>query len=279
MLSYQHSFHAGNHADVIKHVTLTLIIGSLLKKDTPFCYLDTHAGSGLYDLYSPNALKNAEFQNGIERLWNQRSAPSELTPYLQAVKACNQPNQLRFYPGSPAIAQHLLRKQDRLVLCELHPGEHKKLASHFARTKNAYIHHQNGYAGLKAFLPPIEKRGLVLIDPAFELPDEPSRFTQSLMTAAQRFPTGIIAGWFPMTDKTTPAYIERTLRGGGIRNILSIELLVEPPRQDHFYGSTMVVINPPWQLDDSIKKITPWLLSKLTPDNPGQLNVTWVVPE
>jgi 23S rRNA (adenine2030-N6)-methyltransferase len=279
MLSYQHGFHAGNHADVIKHITVSLILQSLLKKETPFCYLDTHSGSGLYDLHAPASLKHGEFQHGIARLWNMRNAPTELTPYLQAINALNKQNQLRFYPGSPMLAQHLMRKQDRLVLCELHPTEVKKLTAHFTRAKNVYIHHQNGYAGLKAFLPPPEKRGLVLIDPAFELPDEMERFTHALITAAMRFPTGVIAGWFPMLDKTTPAHIERTLRDSALRNILRIELLVEAPRQHHFYGSTMIVINPPWQLDDTMKKIAPWLMSKLSADGQGQLNVEWVVAE
>lgn len=279
MLSYQHGFHAGNHADVLKHSVLSLIIDSLLKKETPFFYLDTHAGSGMYDLHSPQTLKHAEFSQGIALLWNQRGVPAELTPYLQAINACNQPNQLRFYPGSPRLAQQLMRRDDRLVLCELHPAEHKKLNSYFSRHKNVHVHQQDGYAALKAYLPPPEKRGLVLIDPAFELANESDRFIQGLITAAQRFPTGIIAGWFPMTDKITAPRLYRLLQDSGLRKIMVAELLVEQPRQDHFFGSAMIVINPPWQLDERIQKIAPWLLSKLDKKEVGKLTVQWLVPE
>lgn len=279
MLSYQHGFHAGNHADVLKHTVLTLILESLLKKTTPFFYLDTHAGSGRYDLQSVQALKHREFDNGIARIWNQRNTPNELQTYLNVVKAINQGNVLRFYPGSPFIAQQLMRTQDRLVLCELHSTEQKNISALFRKYKNVHVHLQDGYAGLKAFLPPPEKRGLVLIDPAFELAGEYERFVQGLLLAAQRFPTGCIAGWFALTDKTIAARVYRLLTQSGVRNILTAELTVSAPRQNYFFGSSMVIINPPWKIDEHLTKVAPWLCQQLSGPEKASCNIHWLVPE
>jgi len=280
MLSYRHAFHAGNFADVHKHVVLTLLVQSLLHKDSPFCYLDTHGGGGRYDLRSAEAQKNAEHQQGILRLWEYPDIPAAVQPYLDAVRACNTSSTLRYYPGSPRIARYFLRPQDRMILTELHPADAQQLQWEFANDPQVTVHHLDGYQGLKAFLPPQERRGLVLMDPAFERRDETKHMIDGLQTAARRWAHGMYALWFPITNRAALADFYKKLEKTGIRKILVSELCVRPPlTARQLNGSAMVIVNPPWQLDVTLIAVLPWLCQVLAEEGQGSYRADWLTPE
>src|SRR5262245_20192966 len=210
MLAYRHLFHAGNFADVFKHALFTRLLVLLERKDKPLFYLDTHAGIGLYDLSHPWAQKLAEFREGVERLWARTDLPALLGPYVDAVRADNPDGRLRRYPGSPRIAQRLLRDTDRIVLTELNLDDCKQLAELFAHDRRAVVEHADGYQALKAHLPPRERRGLILVDSSFDRPREFERLTQALSMAHRRFATGVFAFWYPLME---PAVMRGFARG------------------------------------------------------------------
>jgi 23S rRNA (adenine2030-N6)-methyltransferase len=283
MLSYRHAFHAGNFADVHKHIVLSLLVEGLLHKDAPICYLDSHAATGRYDLNSAEAQKNGEYRQGILRLWQQDSVPDAVRPYLSAVQALNSPENTdlpRYYPGSPRIVRHFLRPQDRMILTELHPADFQRLQQEFAADRQVAVHHLDGYQGLKAFLPPQERRGLVLIDPAFERRDETAHMISALQTACKRWTQGVYALWFPITNRSALDGFYRKLKKTGIRKILSCELCIRPPlTARHLNGSLMVIINPPWQTDNSLRAIQPWLATILADNGQASHSVEWLVGE
>ena len=283
MLSYRHAFHAGNFADVHKHIVLSLLVESLLLKDAPFCYLDSHAATGRYDLHSAEAQKNAEYRQGILRLWRQDSVPDVVRPYLSAVQTLNNPEivtEPRYYPGSPRIVRHFLRPQDRMILTELHPADFQRLQQEFAADRQVAVHRLDGYQGLKAFLPPQERRGLVLIDPAFERRDEIAHMISALQNACKRWAQGVYALWFPITNRSTLNEFYQKLQKTGIRKILSCELCIRPPlTARHLNGSLMVIINPPWQTDIKLRAIQPWLATILADNGQASHSVEWLVKE
>ncbi len=281
-MNYRHSYHAGNFADVFKHVQLTLLLQALRSKEAPFCYLDTHAGTGRYDLQGTTAQKTGEYLQGVMRFWLRgdviESAPA--ADYLAAVRALNPDGELRYYPGSPRIARHFLRPQDRMVLIELHPEDAIFLKREFRGDKQVHVHCADGYTGLKAFLPPPEKRGLVLIDPPFEDGNEFERLTDSLRIAYQRWPTGIFALWYPLKDNYRVQHFHRQLVASGMRKLLLVEMhLHANPSVNTLYGCGMIIVNPPWQMDEKLRALLPRLLAGLQPDGEGKTRVEWLVPE
>ncbi|TAN49793.1 MAG: 23S rRNA (adenine(2030)-N(6))-methyltransferase RlmJ [Methylococcaceae bacterium] len=280
MLSYRHIFHAGNFADVCKHATLSLLIQALKRKDKPFFYLDTHAGAGRYDLLAGAAQKNQEHGYGIAKLWERDDAPALLKPYLQTIASLNSAGKLRYYPGSPCLVQQLLRKQDRMVLCELHPTDFAWLDQEFGAEARVTVQSGDGYQALKAFLPPRERRGLVFIDPAFELKDERDRLAKALIMAYQRWPTGIFAIWLPMTDPNINNAVYRRLRDAGIAKVLLAELCIGPESPAlGMYGTGMIIINPPWKLDQELGRVLPYLHQVLAEKNQGSWRVRWLAHE
>lgn len=280
MLSYRHSFHAGNFADVVKHAVLMLAFQSLLKKDAPLCYLDTHAGSGRYDLQSAPARKTGEYKDGIARVWARSDVPELLTPYLDAIRALNPDNALRYYPGSPCLARGQLRPQDRLVLMELHTTEYPILKQEFARDRNVAVHHVDGFQAIKGFVPPKERRGLVLMDPSYEVKQDFDKVVTTLQGAYEHWPTGTYALWYPVLERALVNRLERRLVDSGMRKILLTELCVRPEvGAVGMNGCGMVIINPPWQLDEQINLILPWLQQVLTPNGLGAQRTTWLVGE
>jgi 23S rRNA (adenine2030-N6)-methyltransferase len=281
MLSYRHGFHAGNFADVHKHVALTLLVQSLLRKQTPFCYLETHAGAALYDLDSEFAQKRREYENGIGMLRERDDCHPAVAAYLEAVRAANAPDgELRRYPGSPWIVHRMLRDDDRMVLAELHTTEVPLLRQVFAGDRRVAVHHQDGYQALKAFLPPRERRGLVLIDPAYERADEYERALAGLKTAQGRWQTGIVALWYPLQTRGRVDRLLRALQSSGIRSILLAELHIRPlDRPDQLNGSGLVIVNPPWQLDEQLRDVQAWLVDALAAAGRGRSRVDWLVPE
>ena len=278
MLSYRHAFHAGNFADVFKHVLLVQLIRALQRKDKPFCVLDTHAGAGRYDLDSPPAQKNREFAGGIVRLWNRSGLSPELTDYLEQVRASNPSGRLRYYPGSPRIAHTLLRPGDRLMLTELHPTEHAALKIEFAGDRQVAVHHRDGYAALEALLPPPERRGLVLLDPAYELRDEFDCLLEAVQVIHRRWANGIIALWYPILDRAPSLRLQRSLQELEIPAILCVELGLYPydvPLGLH--GAGMIIVNPPWKLDETLGRLLPELLQRLRVGEHSQTRLEWLV--
>lgn len=215
MLSYRHSFHAGNHADVLKHTVQSLIITALKGKEKPFLYLDTHAGAGRYQLSGEHAERTGEYLEGIAKLWQRDDIPEALTPYLNAVKAYNSNGTLRLYPGSPLIARQLLREQDSINLTELHPSDFPLLRCEFQRDSRAKVVREDGYQQLKSQLPPASRRGFILIDPPYELKTDYQAMVKGIQEGYKRFATGVYALWYPVG--ITPANQTHAQRPGSHR--------------------------------------------------------------
>lgn len=281
MLSYRHAFHAGNFADVHKHAVLSLLLQELVRKDAAYCYLDSHAGAGRYDLCSAEAAKNAEHRSGIDLLWRRDDLPVALLPYLEAVRSLNPQvgERPRYYPGSPRLARAFLRRQDRMVLTELHPEDAARLRAEFAGDRQVAVHHLDGYHGLKAFVPPKERRGLLLMDPAFERRDELRHLISALQGAKTHWAQGVYAVWFPITHRSGLAECYRRLEKTGIRKILVSEFCVRPPQTARLNGSLMAVINPPWQFEQRLEACLPWLAGVLGEAGEGSERCRWLVPE
>ncbi|HDX1087535.1 23S rRNA (adenine(2030)-N(6))-methyltransferase RlmJ [Pasteurella multocida] len=281
MLSYRHSFHAGNHADVLKHLVLMLIIENLQQKEKGFYYLDTHAGVGRYRLFSEEAEKTAEFEQGIARLWQRDDLPEEVARYIKLIKQVNYGGKaLRYYAGSPLIAAKMLRPQDRALLTELHPSDYPLLRNNFKEFDNVTTKRDNGFQQLKATLPPKERRGLVLIDPPYELKEDYDLVINAIEEGYKRFATGIYAIWYPVVLRQQTKRILKGLEKTGIRKILQIELAVRPDSdQRGMTASGMIVINPPWTLTQQMQNILPYLTNVLVPEGTGSWTVKWITPE
>ncbi|ENM3921267.1 23S rRNA (adenine(2030)-N(6))-methyltransferase RlmJ [Vibrio cholerae] len=279
MLSYRHSFHAGNHADVLKHIVQSLILNSLQQKEKPFVYHDTHSGVGRYDLTHEWSEKTGEYKQGIARVWQQDNIPAELNSYLDAIRQLNQGETLRYYPGSPRVARAHLREQDRMVLTELHPSDYPLLEQEFHRDRQVSIYKEDGFARLKASLPPQERRGLVLIDPPYELAKEYGDVVRAIAHSYKRWATGIYAIWYPVVNRCDIDDMLQGLQGLEIRKILQIELGVAPDTNERgMTASGMIVINPPWTLESQMQTILPFLKQAIAPAT-GHYKVEWVVPE
>ena len=254
MLSYQHGYHAGNFADVLKHITLSLLLSYMIKKEKPLLYLETHAGKGLYDLQDKQALKTGEAVEGIERLWPEaKTLPGVFKPYIERLHSFNQHGTLRYYPGSPAIAIDSLRTQDRLVCCELHPGEFKHLQDVDTQGKRVSYEHVNGIDRLKALLPPIERRGLIFIDPSYEIKTDYQQIPAAVKDAYQRFATGVYCIWYPLVDKQLHAKLLRGLKEVGADHYLRIEFYLGDDSKPGMTGTGLWIINPPYILHSQLK--------------------------
>lgn len=283
-MNYQHAFHAGNFADVLKHVVLIMLVEHLKKKPAPFFFLDTHAGRGRYDLSQAESQKSGEYRDGIGRLLEVRPGdlPPDLANYVGLVREAAGPGRsaITAYPGSPALVALLRRPGDRLVLVEMEPREADALRDLLGRQKQVSILEGDGYAALKAHLPPRENRGLVLIDPPYESDAEFDRVLEGLEVAHERWPTGTFCVWYPVTGRAGPTRFRREIERSGIRRVLGITLGVRP--QDAQVGmgtSGLVIVNPPWQIDAQLGDLLPELHRRLAPDGQGGTSVEWWVPE
>jgi 23S rRNA (adenine2030-N6)-methyltransferase len=280
MLAYRHLFHAGNFADVFKHALLTRLLVALGGKPQPYCYLDTHAGTGRYDLAHEWAWKTREFEHGIGRLWGRTDIPAALAPYLDAVRSENPKGRLRFYPGSPLIALKLRRPGDRVVLAELNRKDCAKLEAAVARSRHVAVHHMDGYQALKAFLPPPERRGLVLLDSSFDRSGEFARIARALKDAHRRWATGMFAVWYPLMAPAAMRSFERDAKRTGIGKVLRLELWVrERNAAPPIPGCGMLVVNPPWKFEAEARSLLDWLWRVLAHDGAGGARVGWLVPE
>ncbi|MCK6410814.1 MAG: 23S rRNA (adenine(2030)-N(6))-methyltransferase RlmJ [Azonexus sp.] len=269
MLSYRHAFHAGNHADVLKHLILVDIARYLGQKPAPFWIIDTHAGAGRYALDSAHASKLAEYSDGIGRLWQTPDQPEIVADYVDLVRRLNPDGKLRHYPGSPWLAKELLRDSDRLRLYEMHSTDQRLLKECFQSAgRQVAITEGDGFAGLKALLPPPPRRALVLIDPSYETKADYTAVIKGLQEALKRFPTGTYALWYPTLAKREAFELPDRLKGLGAQSWLHAVLQVKAPAKDGFgmHGSGMFVINPPWTLEKKLHAALPRLTELLAQD-------------
>ena len=267
-MNYRHAFHAGNFADVVKHVTLARILVHLGEKAAPFRVIDTHAGAGLYDLAAEPATRTGEWRDGIGRLIDA-TLPDDiralLAPYLAAVAAANPGGGLRRYPGSPLIALGLMRPQDRLVACELEPRAAAALKA-VLRDQRAKVLALDGWTALGAYVPPKERRGVVLVDPPFEEAADFTRLASALAAAHRKWPTGIYLLWYPIKERDAPDALARRLRKLEMPAVLRCEITMGPPRADAgLVGSGLTVINPPFKLHADLKVLLPALAEAFSP--------------
>lgn len=268
MLSYRHSFHAGNFADIIKHVVLTETLQHFTKKDGGFEYIDTHSGAGLFNLNSADAQKLQEHNDGISKL-KSVDFP-ELSDYFDAIRAYNPSGQLQNYPGSPGIAKHFLRRQDRAWLFELHPKDHKTLQANMRDNRKIRVEQKDGLAGMAGLLPPTSRRGMVLIDPSYELKQEYDQVVEAMIQGHKKFSSGSYAIWYPVVDRGRINTMERKLKNSGIKNIQRFELGLSADSQEHgMTASGMFVVNPPWTLFEKMSALLPKLLANLSQDPDG----------
>jgi 23S rRNA (adenine2030-N6)-methyltransferase len=270
MLSYRHGFHAGNHADVLKHTVLVALLRRLTQKDKPLLIVDTHAGAGVYALDAAYALKNAEFETGITRLWNRKDLPPLLADYVAQVRAVNPDGVLRRYPGSPQVALQVMRAQDRLRLFELHTTDAKTLQAHFADAgRQVSVSATDGFAGLKSVLPPPSRRGLALIDPSYETLSDYYTVRTAIPDALQRFATGTYAVWYPRLQRREAQNLPDQLLRAATGDWLHVTLDVKAPSADGFgmHGSGLFVFNPPWKLEAELRAIMPALAALLGADD------------
>lgn len=273
MLSYRHAFHAGNHADVLKHLVLKETLQYAAQKDKPYWYIDTHAGAGMYALDRGFAQQNAEFRDGVERLWDAQDLPASLRDYVALVKGLNADGKLRFYPGSPAVARQVLRNDDRMRLFELHPTDGKLLRQTFQdsqASKQVLIEAQDGFAGLKALLPPPPRRAVVLIDPPYEDKRDYQRVVEAMKDSLQRFVTGTYLIWYPLLQRPEPRQMLDKLKKLEAPSWLQAEVQVQAPALDGFgmHGSGLFIINPPWTLPKILSEVLPTLV-KILAHNEG----------
>ena len=265
MLAYRHAFHAGNHADVLKHIVLMRVLRHMNEKDKGYRLVDTHAGAGGYSLEGRYAQKKGEFERGILRLWDRDDLPEAVRDYVDRVREFNPDGQLEQYPGSPAIARMLMRRQDQLRLFELHPTDHRILASYLGGAAHAEVHDRDGFDGLKSQLPPPTRRGVVLIDPSYEGHGDYGRVIATLRDALVRFAEGVYVVWYPQVSKVEAAELPRRLEALAPKGWLHARLTVQQPDALGFglAGSGVFVINPPYTLHAELQLVLPYLTEVL----------------
>jgi 23S rRNA (adenine2030-N6)-methyltransferase len=276
-MNYRHAFHAGNFADVVKHAVLARILVHLRDKDAAFRVIDTHAGAGLYDLQSEEAERTGEWRSGIGRLIAAECEPDMralLAPYLDAVAAFNADGGLRWYPGSPLLAQALMRPQDRLVACELEPGAAAELQAHLRRDRRAKAVAIDGWTGLNAYVPPKERRGVVVIDPPFEARDEFARIASAIAAARRKWASGIYLIWYPIKERSGPDALAASLAGGDAK-VLRVELAL-PGDPGRLAATGLLIVNPPWRLDNDIQRLLPYVTRSMAAQDGVRIDVSWL---
>ena len=273
MLAYRHAFHAGNHADVLKHIVLAEVLRYMGEKEKPYTLVDTHAGAGGYSIEGRYAQKKGEYSAGVARLWDEKNLPPLVERYLALVKAFNPDGQLRQYPGSPAIANLLMREQDRLRVYELHPTDQRILASYLASRPQTQVAETDGFAALKGELPPPSRRGAVLMDPSYELKADYGKVLAAVREGLERFADGVFMIWYPQLQLLESAQLAQRLKAaadnekaGAKKGWLHVRLTVQQQDNDRGFGmlgSGMFIANPPFTLHDDLQACLPLLVDKL----------------
>lgn len=289
-MNYRHLYHAGNFADVFKHVLLLQLVRAMQRKEKGFLYLDTHAGRGGYDLSTTTMLPDGrerapEWPAGIGRLWDEKNSPGVFADFLTAIRTSNvrqgaPEGALNYYPGSPWIAQSLLRMQDRSALCELREDDAEALAQGFAFQPNVTVHPMDGYTALRAMLPPKEKRALVLIDPPFESASEFADILGGLRDALRRFPSGVYAVWYPITERARSDWFQQDLLALNLPPTLVAELQIAGDASEvRMKGCGLLILNPPWQIETEFRAVMPAMVERLKLDAGAAMRLRWLVPE
>lgn len=279
-MNYRHSFHAGNHADVLKHAILLRMVTLMQRKEAPLCYLDSHAGTALYDLRGEAAGRTGEYRDGIGRLWAQAELPGLIADYRDAVARHNPDGELRLYPGSPQLMADTLREHDRMILSELHPEDAQTLKAHFAEEPRIAVHQRDGYELAKAFLPVAEKRALWLLDPPFEKGDDLQRCLQTMEQGIQRMRQTVIALWYPIKDQRLLRDFYRQIGSAQLPKVLRVELNVRPADTSlGLNGSGLMLVNPPWPLWEELEQVLPWMARQFAQSGAGDWRMDWLVGE
>jgi 23S rRNA (adenine2030-N6)-methyltransferase len=303
MFSYRHGFHAGNHADVLKHAILVSLLSYMGRKDKAYWYIDTHAGAGAYSLTEGFAAKREEFHNGIGRLWGRTDAPPLIRRYLAQIAEMNRstqalagdevqsddaarhlnepPDALRYYPGSPYLAWQQMRPQDRMRLFELHPSEIDILSDNFEDARRlAVITRADGFEAIRSVLPPAPRRALTLIDPSYEDKQDYDRTIDAVNEALRRFPNGVYAIWYPIVQRAEAQSLPQRLHALGCASWLHATLNIAGPPADGFglYGSGLFVINPPFVLEAELAEALPWLRDALAEDDGARFTLDAYIP-
>ncbi|RLL55590.1 23S rRNA (adenine(2030)-N(6))-methyltransferase RlmJ [Mariprofundus sp. EBB-1] len=281
MLSYQHTYHAGNHADLLKHIILGDVVTAMQQKETPMFLFDAFASRGIYDLHSPEALKNREFDTGIGKVWPLRhaNAPTGITRWFKHIEAENSDGSFARFPGSTSLLASMLRAQDRLAACDLHPQEFEGLRNSFKSSRQLALHKRDAFEALGALLPPKEKRGMVFLDPSYEDKSEYKKIAQSIIHSHQHFRAGVYVIWYPLLPAERHKELFQELKRSGIRKILRLELDCGDNFPDmQMHGSGMLIINPPWHAKQAMQTSLHWINEKLTAGS-GTAYFGWLVPE
>ena len=280
-MNYRHAFHAGNFADVMKHAVLAQIVQYLTRKEKPFRVIDVHAGIGLYDLTSDEARRGGEFGSGVGRLWEVQqnrpySIPTLIVPFVNALTEFNANGRLTTYPGSPELVCRALRPTDRITLSELHPQDFEKLSERYTEDYRIRVLQDDAWRVLTSHIPPKERRGVVLIDPAFEVPNEFERLTKSVLHAVKRWRTGTYLIWYPVKDVGSAARMLTRFRTADLPPTLNVNLRVQDPALPGLGACGLTVINPPFTLFQQLQADLPWLIRLLARDEQAAGDVTWV---
>ncbi|WP_040259613.1 23S rRNA (adenine(2030)-N(6))-methyltransferase RlmJ [Pseudomonas massiliensis] len=278
-MNYRHAFHAGNHADVFKHLVLSRLIALMSRKEQPFAYLDTHAGVGLYDLHGDQASRTGEYLEGVSRLWGAQEVPELAADYLRILRKLNPDGTLRYYPGSPELARRLARQQDSLQFNEKHPDDGLALKENMKRDPRVAVHRGEGWHVPRALLPTPEKRAIILVDPPFEQPDELQRCAKAMKEAIARMRQAVVVLWYPIKDERAMRRFYQELTSTGAPKLLKAELFVHPADTDtRLNGSGLAISNPPWGLEEELHGLLPWL-AQLLGQSQGSWRMDWPIPE
>jgi 23S rRNA (adenine2030-N6)-methyltransferase len=267
VLSYRHAFHAGNFADVLKHSVLTLVLEYMTRKDKGFYYIDSHSGAGMYQLEDEYAQKTGEYKDGIAKLIDNEDLPEALQPYIDLVKDINQAEQsdeLALYPGSPGIARQFTRRQDSAHLFELHPADIEHLQAYSQRWNKSHVKQSDGYQGVLGLVPPPSRRGVVLIDPPYELKEDYLKAVRTIVNAYKKFATGTYILWYPVVKRELVEQMQDAFTKSDVRNLLQVEFCQKADTQEYgMTGTGLFIVNPPWQLNSQLAEILPYLKAKL----------------
>lgn len=264
MLSYRHAFHAGNFADVLKHSVLTLVLEYMTRKEKGFYYIDSHSGAGMYSLADEYAQKTGEFKDGIAKLINQVDIPEALIDYINVIKSFNDDGKLDYYPGSPAIAKYFDRRQDSAHLFELHPSDIQLLSEYCQRWYKSHVNQSDGYQGVLGLLPPPSRRGIVLIDPPYELKEDYSKAVTTIINAYKKFATGTYILWYPVVKRELIVKMQSQFSQSTVKNILQVEYCQLDDTDEYgMTGTGLFIVNPPWQLNKQLSEILPFIKEKL----------------
>jgi 23S rRNA (adenine2030-N6)-methyltransferase len=264
LLSYRHAFHAGNFADVLKHSVLSLVLDYMLNKEKGFSYVDTHAGAGMYRLTDATAQKTGEYLDGIAKLWQRSDLPEDLTQYMELIHELNPNKKLDIYPGSPSVAQNFLRRQDASFLYDLHPTDYGLLSELFETKRKVQVYKTDGYKSLKGQLPPATRRGVVLIDPPYEMKTDYYDAVAAIIKGYRAFSSGVYILWYPVVHRHYIDQMQQQFCDSNVRNVMQLELQMAPDNEEYgMTGTGLFIVNPPWTLTRQTEAILPYLTEHL----------------